>query len=222
MLRPGLWASAIALLAMAALTAWAWPKVPADTRIPIHWGLDGQANRYTSKAAGLVTAPLIALGVTVVLAGLPWIDPRRRSLARSPRAYQAVWIGVMGLQVAIQALIVLAAVGRRPPVDAVITAGVGVLFIAIGNYLPTLRRNWIAGARNPWTLSSELSWHRTQRLAGRLLALEGVAVLISAFALGPVGRLSVLVAGLVVLMVVTTAYSWWVWRGDPHKDPVGR
>jgi hypothetical protein len=25
-----------------------------------------------------------------------------------------------------------------------------------------------------------------------------------------------------VLMVVTTAYSWWVWRGDPHKDPVGR
>jgi uncharacterized membrane protein len=222
MLRPGLWASALALIAMAALTAWAWPKVPADARIAIHWGTDGQANRYASKTAGLIAAPLIALGLTVVLAGLPWIDPRRRSLARSPQAYQAVWIGVMGLHVAIQALIVLDATGRRPPVDSVITAAVGVLFIVVGNYLPTLRRNWIAGARNPWTLSSELSWHRTQRLTGRLLALEGVAVLISAFALGPVGRLAVLLVGLVVLLVVTTAYSWWVWRGDPHKDPTGR
>jgi len=78
------------------------------------------------------------------------------------------------------------------------------------------------GARNLWTLSSELSWHRTQRLTGRLLALEGVALLISAFALGPVGRLSVLLAGLVVLLVVTATYSWWVWRRDPHKGPVGR
>jgi uncharacterized membrane protein len=155
----------------------------------------------------------------VLLAGLPWIDPRRRSLARSPRAYQAVWIGLMGFQVAIQALVVLGAVGRRPPVGSVTMAAVGVLFVVVGNYVPTLRRSWIAGPRNPWTLSSELSWHRTQRLAGRLLALEGVALLVSALAFGPQVQLGVLIAGLAVLTGVTAAYSWWVWRGDPHKDP---
>lgn len=166
--------------------------------------------------------PLIAVGVGAVLWAVSRIDPRRGHLARSARTYNAIWISVLAVMTVSHGAAVLAATGRHVSVGPAVTAAVGIMLLVIGNYLPKLRSSWFAGVRTPWTLSSELSWHRTHRLAGRLLAVLGLLVLASAFLLGGEGQTAVLLGGLITVTAVLVPYSWWVWRSDPGRQSIGR
>jgi uncharacterized membrane protein len=221
-LRPGTWATVAAVAVMAALSAWAWPKIPSNAHVAVHWGLGGQANGYTGRLGALLRLPLVMLGLGALLAVLPLIDPRRPNLLRSSRAYNAIWIGLAALLTGLHAVIVLEAAGHRLPVTSLLTGATGVLFMVIGNYLPKLRSNWFAGLRTPWTLSSERSWLRSHRLAGRLFVALGLLVLLLApFASSQV-QVVTLAAGLGVVTAVTVTYSWWVWRTDPARHSLGR
>jgi uncharacterized membrane protein len=77
------------------------------------------------------------------------------------------------------------------------------------------------GVRTPWTLSSELSWERTRRLAGRLFVAAGVttlaASLVGAVANVPWLPVAALLATILAATVVSVVYSFFVWRGDPDR-----
>lgn len=220
--RPGLWASMATLVIMVAVAAWAWRRIPASARIPIHWDAGGHANQYAGKAAGLLTPPLVALGIAAVLAVVPRIDPRRTHLARSARAYNAIWIALLALLLGIYLTTTLRAAGWRLDPGRWVIAGTGLLFMVAGNYLPKLRSNWFAGIRTPWTLSSERSWQRTHRLGARLFAVAGLLLVLSALLAPSWVQAPALLGTLGALVVVLSAYSWAVWRADPGKQPIGR
>jgi immunity protein, SdpI family len=218
--RPMLTYSAVVVGLMLALSAWAWTQLPADASIPIHWGIDGQANGYAPKLVGLLLLPAITIGIAALFAVIPRVEPRRANLERSSTAYRATWIGVVTLMGVIQAAIVAAALGATFEVNRVVLVGVGALFIVIGNYLPKVRSNYLMGIRTPWTLTSDLSWQKTHRLGGRLFVLEGLAFLV----LGLVGAspqwmVVAIVGAVVILVVVLFAYSYQVWKADPEKRP---
>jgi uncharacterized membrane protein len=65
--------TAAGLLALLALTAYWWPRLPAI--IPTHFGVDGRPNAYGSKATILYLPALLLLLTTLfsVLARYPWI-----------------------------------------------------------------------------------------------------------------------------------------------------
>jgi uncharacterized membrane protein len=101
-------------------------------------------------------------------------------------------------------------------VDVVVPLAVGVMFLVIGNYLPVLRSNWFVGVRTPWTLSSEESWRRTHRLAGRLFMLSGAAVVLITVVDSHWGITAIL-ATCVGSAAISIVYSYVVWRRDlPH------
>jgi uncharacterized membrane protein len=62
---PGGWALQVLpfmlLTAAAVILAMRWPDLPA--RIPVHWGLDGQADRWTERTLVSVFAPMAAAGL---------------------------------------------------------------------------------------------------------------------------------------------------------------
>jgi uncharacterized membrane protein len=218
--RPMLIYSAVVVGLMLALSAWAWTQLPADASIPIHWGIDGQANGYAPKLIGLLLLPAITIGIAALFAVIPRVEPRRANLERSSTAYRATWIGVVTLLGVIQAAIIAAALGATFEVDRVVLVGVGALFIVIGNYLPKVRPNYMMGIRTPWTLTSDVSWQKTHRLGGRLFVLEGLAFLV----LGLVGAspqwmVVAIVGAVVILVAVLFAYSYQVWKVDPEKRP---
>ncbi len=79
-----------------------------------------------------------------------------------------------------------------------------------------MRPNEFIGARTPWTLRSDLSWYRTQRLAGRLLIIAGVSTMVTAV-VRPQASTGILVVMLIVSGLVAAAYSYVVWRNDPSR-----
>ena len=103
----------------------------------------------------------------------------------------------------------------------------GILFAGLGWFMPGLRSNFFAGIRTPWTLSSERAWATTHRVGGRLFLVFGVLMAVTAV-LSPGVFVWVTLAGVAVILVVTTAVSYAVWRRDPDRhrpagaDPAAR
>ena len=220
-LRPLLIAVVVAVTATAGLAALAWVQVPADAQVPIHWGIDGQPNGYAPKAFGLLFTPVLTAGLGALLYLLPRFEPRARNLARSGPAYVRVSIAVLGLMVLVQLVVVSAALGRPLDTTALLSVGIGILFMVIGNVLGKVRSNFMFGVRTPWTLSSDLAWNRTHRLVGRLFVLLGILVIPAGIVGGGWPFFVVLMAGVVVILVVGYVYSYRVWKSDPDRLKVG-
>jgi len=216
MIRPILVAGAIVTVVMLAITAWAWGQIPADAQIPIHWGPSGEANGYASKEVGLLLLPALTLGIGALLAWIPGIDPRQSNILRSQPAYRAITYAVLLFMLVMQVAIVLTATGRDVDMARIVSVGVGVLFVVIGNYLGKTRSSWFFGIRTPWTLSSERSWARTHRLGGYLFLAFGLVMIIVGL-VDPALLIWVLIPGLVVVVGVPVVYSYYIWRDDPDR-----
>ena len=217
-LRPLLLYSVAVVVAMFAISAWAWGQLPADASIPIHWGLDGQVDGYASKTVGLLLLPLTAAGLAALLAVIPRIEPRRANLERSGKAYSATWVAVMTLLGLVHVLAIAVALGSSIDVPRLILIGVGAVFVVIGNYLPTVRPNYLMGIRTPWTLSSDVAWVKTHRVGGRLFVLEGLAMMaLGVLGLSPEYLAVAVIAAIGLQIVVVFAYSYRVWKADPAK-----
>jgi uncharacterized membrane protein len=216
--RPMILYSVAVVIAMLAISAWAWGQLPADASIPVHWGMDGQVDGYAPKTIGLLMLPLIAAGVAALLAVIPRFEPRRANLERSGKAYGATWVGVMTLLGLVHLLTVAVALGATIDMPRLILIGVGALFVVIGNYMPKVRPNFLMGIRTPWTLSSDVAWTKTHRLGGRIFVIEGlVMIVLGIIGLSPEFLAVAIIAAITLQVVAVIAYSYRVWKADPAK-----
>jgi uncharacterized membrane protein len=79
----------------------------------------------------------------------------------------------------------------------------------LGNYLGKVRKNYFVGIRTPRTLANDEVWARTHRLGARLFSLGGLLILVGAL----LGKgVYVLLPTVLALTLVTTAYSYIVYR----------
>lgn len=214
------WVSAGVFVLTLLMAVYAWVVLPPEAQVPIHWNAAGEIDGYASKTVGLLLIPLLTLFLAGLFAVVPRIDPRGDNILRSWEAYRIIWIGMLLLMVLIQAVTVLAAFGRPINAAFLITAGIGVMFIFLGNSMGKIRPNYMFGVRTPWTLASEVSWNKTHRLAGWLFVGLGL-VMIAGAALGEDDFwVWTMMAGIVVMLVAVFGYSYWVWKNDPDRTPV--
>ena len=221
--RPAVIVSGIAILVMLGISAWAWPQIPDGARVPIHWGLDGQPNGWAPKWVALLLSPGIAVVIAILFGVIPVIEPRRSNLARSSGFYLSAWAGAMIVLAVVHAVAVSVALGGTLNVGRVVAIAIGLLYVAIGNFLPKTRSNFFAGIRTPWTLTSERSWTVTHRLGGRGFVLIGaLSVLCGLFGLPGSVLLVVLLGGMAVLIPALVIVSYRIWQTDPDRQSFGR
>ncbi|GBD84214.1 immunity protein SdpI [bacterium BMS3Abin02] len=220
-IRTGLLWSLFIVVAMFALSLWASARIPAGAQIPVHFGLNGTPDRYGGRFEGLYLMPLVTMGVAALFAVLPKIEPRRTNLLQSGKAFLAIWVVVLLLLAGVHAATVFTAVGRKVDITAIVLVLFGVMFIVIGNFLPKIKSNFVMGVRTPWTLTSDLSWNKTHRLAGKLFMVLGALMLVGAF-VRPSVMLWLVVGGAIGVAVISVPYSYFVWRSDPNKSAQGR
>jgi immunity protein, SdpI family len=202
------------LVAMFLLTAVSWSSAPA--RIPVHWGLSGQPDRYGGRVEGLLLLPLAAAGLYGLLLLIPRIDPRRAHYERFATAYAILRTSVVGFLLALEVFTHFWMRGRQIETNVFLPVAVGAMMLVVGNYLPKLKSNWFVGVRTPWTLSSEESWRRTHRLAGRLFVASGAITIVASLAYPRAGIIA-LVVTILPSAIASIVYSYFVWRSDPAR-----
>jgi len=222
-LRGATIASAALILGMLVYSAWAWAKLPAGARLTVHWSVFGRPNGGAAKPVTLLLLPAIAVVLVGVFLGLaPRIEPRRAHLVASRRAFSVGIVATVSVLAAIHVVVISAALTNVTLRVALIPLVPAVIIAVLGNYLGAVRSNFFFGVRTPWTLSSELSWERTNRLAGRLLVPLGLIVALMALADWALAGLVTLIVLLVASMAVGVVYSYRVWRDDPQRSDIGR
>jgi uncharacterized membrane protein len=221
MIRLGLLISLIAFAIAAAFSAYGWINTEPGAQVPVHFDLSGEPNRYGSKAEAFLFLPALLLGITFLLSIAPEIDPRGKNVRRSRPVYIVGWIiGVVAIAGG-QGLITWTALGGGIE-GAAMARGVAV-FIALimtllGLVIAKARPNFFAGIRTPWTLTSDLAWDKTHRMASRIFLIVGLAGLPSAFLLPPEPVVIALLALLMGKTLILVIYSWWVWKHDPARE----
>lgn len=199
-------------LAMAGLGLWGHMTLP-DAPIAVHFGMQGP-DGFMPRDTGLAILPGIAVALMVALLWLvPAVMPKSAGLERSGPAYGATMLATFALLTAVQAMVVLTAKGIEVDHIRVVTIGVGLLLVIIGNYLPKTRRNYIMGLRTPWALADERVWDKTHRFAGPLFMLGGLAAIAGAFFGTQQTHVGVLMIAALVPAVISFVYSYLVARG---------
>jgi uncharacterized membrane protein len=213
-------ASLAMILAMLGIAAWLGASLPADARLPIHWGLNGQPDGFAGKWVALLTPPAVTAFVGLLFYFLPSLEPRREGLARSQGLYLWGWASILPVCAIIELTLVSAALGWDLPVDRLLAGGVGAMLVTIGNQLGKSRSMYLVGIRTPWTLASEEVWIRTHRLGGKLMVAGGLVMVAAALLPIPSGALGGTI--LVVILVAAFApilYSWLLWRREVRQEP---
>ena len=207
----------LVIAAMFAVAAAAWSHVPE--RMTTHWNMHGEVDGYGGRFAGLLLIPLLAVGLYLLLLFIPRLDPAYQNYAQFAGTYLALRFATLLFLAAIFGGMVLAALGYRIQILTVVAWSMAGLFALLGAVMKRLKPNWMVGVRTPWTLSSELSWNKTHRLAGWLFYLIA-ALMVVWGALPNTAMFVITMASLGVSVLALVVYSYRVYCDDPNRSPV--
>jgi uncharacterized membrane protein len=198
------WLEMILLAAPFVLMAIYWNDLPA--RVPMRWNFRGQIEFWGAKTPWIFLAPLIALGVTVLLHILPWFDPKLRRTpgdeSRMPAVLPIVRIALLILLDTIFLVQIAASLGRSVAAGRIIVFSVLLFCVVLGNYFGNVRPNYFVGIRTPWTLENPETWRATHRLGGRLMFFGALILLIAQFIL------SERIFGLLFVVSILSLAAW--------------
>lgn len=143
-------------------------------KLPSQFGFDSAVNGYSTKEQFWLMA-FLPLFLTAMLTILPKIDPKKENYKKFSQFYQlfalvmALFIGtVFILNIYVTFTQEYFLMGK------VVMVLMAILFITLGNYMPQIKPNFFMGIRTPWTLSSEIVWVKTHRIAGVAFVIMGV------------------------------------------------
>jgi uncharacterized membrane protein len=140
-------------------------------RVPIHWGINGQANGWVDKGGVLpylLIIPGVMAGFVLVSLALPWLSPQQFSIDRFRSTYNYLMALLLTFFAYIHGVALTAGITGDVNMNKVLLGGMFLFFALIGNVLGKVQRNFFIGIRTPWTLANETVWIRTHRLAAWL------------------------------------------------------
>lgn len=154
-----------------------WNQLPEQ--IPFHWNAAGEVDDWASKGVAVFvpSAAMLALQWLCVL--VTSTDPKKQNHPKKV-VHLVLWL-IPLITVFISALMYATALGGSVRVEMLMPILLGVVFIAIGNYMPKCKQNYTIGIKIPWTLASEENWNKTHRLAGWVWVGGGIAVMLTGF-----------------------------------------
>ena len=180
-----------------------WNKLPEE--MTTHWGAEGHANGWMTKGATIFVLPAILLAFHwlcfLASCKLPGGNDQNPKLLNI-----VLWI-IPIISLAANGTIYAVAFGKEINPVFFIFPLMGILFIAIGNYLPKCRRNISAGIKVKWALQNEENWYATHRFGSKVYVIGGFFLLVCMF-LPTVIALWAGVIALAAMVFVPVIYSY--------------
>ncbi|MBS1528702.1 MAG: SdpI family protein [Bacteroidetes bacterium] len=210
-------AAIVIWLLPAAYLFYIYPGLP-DT-LPVHFGFKGTPDRYGSKDEFLA-GPLILMGMSVLvyllMKFLPAIDPKKYVKYGEP-VFQKIGVGIVVLMAALNIAIMISATTGVFKTDKLVFPVMGLFFAFMGNLMHSIKPNYFAGLRTPWTLEDNDTWRATHRLAGKLWFAGGILLTILALLLPPKAGTIAFMSILFVMVMIPVIYSY-IYYKNHHPD----
>lgn len=181
-----------------------WDQLP--DRVATHFDINNVPNGWSSKGFAVFGIPSILFLLHIFCIAATRFDPKNKNVSRKLIAV-IIWI-VPVISIVVNGAILLYAIGRTVNMGMMANLLCGILFLAIGNYLPKCRQNYSIGVRTPWALNDEENWNKTNRFAGWCFLFVGVGFLLNSVFTLP----AILFLVIPVCILLPVGYSFVLYR----------
>ncbi len=202
----------VILVVVVASTMAVYSRLPDE--MPTHWNAAGEVDGTTAKPWGPFLVPMMMAGFAVVFLVLPRISPRGFEIEERGRAFRAIVLTFLLFMLALQLIMLAAALGQPVSIGIAMPILVGLLLVVMGNYLSKVPRNFFIGVRTPWTLADEDVWFRTHRLAARTFMLGGLLIAVGAPLAGEEHAEAVVLGAVTFAALVPVIYSYAIYKKE--------
>lgn len=184
-----------------------WGRLP-DT-IATHWGVNNQANGWSSKAFAV-------FGVPLFLELLHWICLIGTSLDKKNNDHNKKMLNMFYwfcpvMSIFVCSVIYASALDIQLAINDLVFGLLGIMFIVIGNYIPKVTQNRTLGIKIKWTLENEENWNATHRIAGKCWFICGLLTLLNIFVPSEVSVWTFIAITLTAVLV-PCIYSYWFYK----------
>ena len=180
------------------------------SRVPMHWNLAGEVDRWGSPLEAVLVLPVIATAVYLLILAFDWghLD-FKAARAMAPRTTRQVRILVLLLLLGLHGTILWTTAQGGSLVASRLLVLMALFFVCLGNLMPRLEPNAWVGIRVPPTLEDREVWKRTHRLGGRVFVGGGLALLPLCLLPERIGNPVFLVL-LITISVIPVVYAYWI------------
>jgi len=176
----------------------------------VHWNAQGEADGYGSRFMGIWFLPLITIGLSLLLLGIPAIDPLRKNIEKFRKEYNLFILLFVIFFAYLQVISLLYNLGWQFNLLALLTPAFGGFFYYIGVMLAKAKRNYFIGIRTPWTLAHEDVWNETHRVGAMGFKISGVLTIFGVVV--PNCAIWFMMVPLLLVAFGTVIYSYFVYR----------
>lgn len=209
------------------------PFIPE--RIPMHYNFNGEIDRWGSRAEQLIFPAAIIL-ITLLWHFMIKSFEKKKAAARSEKEAAEAEANCRLLNIVSISMSVMYGImhffllyGACAAADsgsdyAVVDIGriscvlCGSILIILGNFMPRLRRNSVAGVRTVWSLYNDNTWRKSNRFGSIALIITGILIIITASFAGAVISTIMMIIYLILALVITMIYSKKVYDREKMSD----
>ena len=188
--------------------AYIYSSLPAS--VPIHFDAEGKPNQYGTKGEFMGTQAILlgsAVFVYLLLKFLPAIDPKKY-VKYGEATFQKLALGMVLFLAALDIGIAFSTLNSSFNIQKLILPVTGLLFAFLGNIMHSIKPNYFAGVRTPWTLEDDDTWRATHRLAGKLWFIGGIILTILVLMLPPKAGTIIFMSIIAAMVLIPVVYSY--------------
>jgi uncharacterized membrane protein len=176
-------------------------------KVPMHWNIKGEVDRYGEKVELIIIPFLLPLLVYTIFLVVPKIDPKNK-LNKMGNKLQTMKFLLTTFMSILALFIIYTAKNESFANPNYIVLLIGILYLVFGNYFKTLKANYFIGIRTPWTLENETVWKETHKLGGKMWFIGGLAVILSSLLLEKQTNFTMFIVITAIITIIPVVYSY--------------
>ncbi|MBJ7895260.1 SdpI family protein [Bacillus atrophaeus] len=204
----------VVIIVLTILT-WVFTYSSLPNDLVTHWGINGNADDYSSKFNAMMTFIGIMIIQYILMVTIPKIDPKN-NYKTFMRPYMAVFNTMFAVLFIINLITILTGLGYDLPIPYLGSFVLGAIFMVFGNFIQKVKPNFFLGIRTPWTLSNERVWKDTHRVSSKLFVLAGVIIMLTAF-FPSTYKESIIFTAAIGCIILSIVSSYFIYQRQLNK-----
>ncbi|MBR6736904.1 MAG: SdpI family protein [Clostridia bacterium] len=181
-----------------------WNKLP--DKVPIHWNINNEVDRYASKTFFVFFMPLIFLAMHWFCVVVTTLDPKNQN-HQDKMLVLVFWL-IPLINLVLSTITYFTTLGIGVEMGIIMPLFLGFIFLVLGNYLPKCKQNYTIGIKIAYTLNSEENWNKTHRFAGWVWTICGFIIMLTSF----LNTWWILLVVLLIMAIAPLIYSFILYK----------
>jgi uncharacterized membrane protein len=193
--------------------AYIWGDLPPQ--IPTHFDVNGMPDKFGNKSEILwlpILFAVLGIGIYFLLQNMHRIDPKKKYAASTLSVMVKLSVVVVLLLTFVSLFLLYSTLKGKITGITLMFCAIGLFLAFMGNLMHSIKPNYFAGIRVPWTLENEDNWRQTHQLASKIWFAGGILLAVLSLLLKQKILLMVFVPVVIIMVAVPVIYSYLLYK----------